>query len=169
MCRDCKDEEGEELNPLGVLSLPALSGQGGKVVEPPPVLQWLKGTLLPLLCEEGEDGKEKSGRGGEHAGRKRGRGEQSSEDGEESEEEDVEERRRDLLNSRPFLWGIQEAGDVVFIPRGYWHCVLNLEDSVAFTQNFINSANLRSAMKKLEEEEPGMCKLIARAVTATRG
>jgi hypothetical protein len=37
---------------------------------------------------------------------------------------------------------ICEAGELIFVPRGWWHLVINLEDSVAITQNYVSSQNL---------------------------
>lgn len=34
------------------------------------------------------------------------------------------------------------AGEVLFVPRGWWHAVLNLEESIAVTQNYVCAANL---------------------------
>lgn len=28
------------------------------------------------------------------------------------------------------------------MPSGWWHCVLNIDDSIAVTQNYVNSVNL---------------------------
>jgi hypothetical protein len=44
------------------------------------------------------------------------------------------------------LCGVQEPGDVVFVPAGWWHQVLNLEDSVAVTHNFVSPRNLAGAL-----------------------
>ena len=35
------------------------------------------------------------------------------------------------------------AGDGVFIPAGWWHCTINIDNSVALTQNVIRKENLK--------------------------
>ncbi|KAF8284228.1 hypothetical protein C4B63_2g511 [Trypanosoma cruzi] len=44
---------------------------------------------------------------------------------------------------------ICEPGDIMFIPCGWWHFVINLEDSVAITQNYVSESNLLRVMKFL--------------------
>lgn len=51
-------------------------------------------------------------------------------------------RRKRSANAAAPMHGVCKAGDVMFIPSGWWHLVLNLEFSVAITQNYVSMANL---------------------------
>ena len=55
-------------------------------------------------------------------------------------------------DSRGPLCGIQEPGDVVFVPCGWWHQVLNLEDSVCVTHNFISPRNVQGALDIMRDD-----------------
>jgi len=48
---------------------------------------------------------------------------------------------------------IQEPGETVYIPNGWWHNVVNLELSVAVTQNFVGDHNLEDARAAVKEED----------------
>lgn len=50
---------------------------------------------------------------------------------------------------------LQHPGDVVYIPAGWWHMVLNVEDAIAVTQNFVSTGgNLDAAVEDLATALP---------------
>eukprot|EP00887_Chlorella_sp_A99_P005234 scaffold1.g5234.t1 len=56
---------------------------------------------------------------------------------------------RDAAGFAPIEF-VQHAGDLVFVPRGWWHVCLNLEETVAITQNFVTEVTLPHALAFLK-------------------
>jgi len=50
------------------------------------------------------------------------------------------------------LEGICDEGEVLHVPSGWWHLVVNLSPSIAITQNFVPKAHLANALAFLKDK-----------------
>lgn len=62
-----------------------------------------------------------------------------------------------LVQVRP-IECICRPGEVLYVPRGWWHCVLNLGHTVAVTQNYVSSTGLPKVLHFLK---PGRVELVS--------
>ena len=40
----------------------------------------------------------------------------------------------------------------MFVPNGWWHCVMNLSESIAITQNYVDDCNLSNVLRFLRDK-----------------
>ena len=65
-----------------------------------------------------------------------------------------------IINGNPAIKAyetIQEPGDIIFVPGGWWHGVLNLDDCVAVTQNYCGPENFDFVWTRMNRDRPGLC------------
>eukprot|EP01027_Heterolobosea_sp_BB2_P028033 GEZU01043886.1.p1 GENE.GEZU01043886.1~~GEZU01043886.1.p1 ORF type:complete len:140 (-),score=41.30 GEZU01043886.1:39-413(-) len=62
---------------------------------------------------------------------------------------------------------VQEPGDLVYVPSGWYHTVLNLDPiNVAVTQNVVDATNYELALPEMQRETPELAEIIARKLRA---
>jgi histone arginine demethylase JMJD6 len=54
----------------------------------------------------------------------------------------------------PPIVGLQLPGEVMFVPSGWWHVVLNIQDTIAVTENFCDESNFERCVKKAYTSRP---------------
>ena len=62
------------------------------------------------------------------------------------------------------LLAFQFPGDVMFVPSGWWHLVLNVKTSVAVTQNFVSQENFPLVWEKTSKEKPDLAEMWSKAL-----
>ncbi|OQR96208.1 histone arginine demethylase [Achlya hypogyna] len=50
------------------------------------------------------------------------------------------------------LEGVVRAGEIIFVPKGWWHLVLNTEECLAITQNFVCGSSLMDTLAFLKDK-----------------
>lgn len=53
--------------------------------------------------------------------------------------------------SPPPLEGVCRAGELLFVPRGWWHLVVNVEEGVAITHNYVGREDLPHVLQFLRD------------------
>lgn len=55
-------------------------------------------------------------------------------------------------NTHGCMEGICQAGEVLHVPSGWWHLVVNLSPSIAITQNFVPQTHLANVLAFLKDK-----------------
>jgi len=63
---------------------------------------------------------------------------------------------------------IQGPGEIIFIPSGWWHMQLNLEDTVAVTHSFCNTQNFSSVYHHLRGDDLKIRLILKKKLMSTR-
>jgi ribosomal protein L16 Arg81 hydroxylase len=70
-----------------------------------------------------------------------------------------EQRTAKMVNHQ-FHCILQQPGDLVFIPGGWWHCVKNLTDTMGFGGSFLRPWCLSSTIEYAESVGPNIARSI---------
>lgn len=67
------------------------------------------------------------------------------------------------INLRPLIC-VQRPGETIYVPGGWWHAVLNLTDTLAVTQNYMNSVNFDVVWRSLRVERKMLAQFFIRTM-----
>ena len=124
------------------------------VTAPAALADWFRG-----FYEEAFGGGAGCGGGGE------GEDEEEKGNGKQQRGGGRQQQHHRLLTAAPLpftpryrpLEGIVSAGDTIFVPRGWWHAVLNLETpTIAVTTNFVSEAGLPQALRWVRSRDASL-------------
>jgi hypothetical protein len=63
----------------------------------------------------------------------------------------LEARNNSDVSKRP-LETVVEPGEIMFVPHGYWHMVVNLDECIALTHNYVSTSNLSDCLRFLRDK-----------------
>lgn len=73
-------------------------------------------------------------------------------EGQNEDDEQDESSNKRFKSDGPIEF-IQRPGDLVYVPTGWWHIVLNLEQCIAVTQNFCNRYNIDNVTRFIKKKD----------------
>eukprot|EP01125_Pyxidicula_operculata_P009508 TRINITY_DN312_c0_g2_i1.p1 TRINITY_DN312_c0_g2~~TRINITY_DN312_c0_g2_i1.p1 ORF type:complete len:410 (+),score=84.23 TRINITY_DN312_c0_g2_i1:62-1291(+) len=81
---------------------------------------------------------------------------------------DVYPNLKNVASSLQMIECIQEPGETIFVPSGWWHAVVNMDLTIAITQNVLLPETLRSVWSQLKSRYPKFAPQFYKSISAKR-